>query len=44
MVNKKGDFLGFITDESDLVGMRVPGDKRVLTVVPPAGFNVLNES
>ena len=44
MVNKKGDFLGFITDESDLVGMRVPGDKRVLTVVPPAGFNVFKMS
>ena len=40
MLNTKGDFLGFITDENDLFGITVPGDNRVLTVVPPSGFNI----
>jgi hypothetical protein len=40
MVNKKGDFVHFINDENDLFGQTVPGDKRVLSVVAPNGYNV----
>ncbi len=40
MVNKKGNFVHFMNDENDLFGKTVPGDSRVLSVVPPNGYNV----
>ena len=40
MVKKKGDFVHFINEENDLFGQTVPGDKRVLSVVAPNGYNV----
>lgn len=42
MVNKKGDFVHFINDENDLFGQTVPGDKRVLSIVTPNGYNVFS--
>lgn len=40
MVNKKGNFVHFMNDENDLFGKTVPGDSRVLSIVPPNGYNV----
>jgi len=44
MLNKRGDFLGVINDENDLFGKTVPGDKRVLSIVPPEGMNLFKEA
>tara|TARA_R110000765_G_C18927782_1_gene606527 strand:- start:8 stop:1966 length:1959 start_codon:yes stop_codon:yes gene_type:complete len=40
MLNRQGNFVHFMNDENDLFGYTVPGDSRVLSVLPPTGYNV----
>lgn len=42
--NTKGDMVHFIHDKNDLFGMTPPGDKQVISVAVPNGYNVFNPS
>ena len=44
MINTKGDFVHFMNDENDLFGLVPPGHKRVLSVLPPNGYNMFKKA
>jgi hypothetical protein len=44
MMDRKGNVLHMISDENDLLGQKVPGDKNVITVTPPSRFNIFEET
>lgn len=43
VINTKGDTVHFIADKNDLFGMTPPGDKQVISVAVPNGYNVFNK-
>lgn len=43
VMNTKGDMVHFIADKNDLFGMTPPGDKQVISVAVPNGYNVFNK-
>jgi len=42
MVDAKGNFVHVLNDENDLFGFVAPGDKRIVSVAVPNGYNVFN--
>lgn len=43
VINTKGDTVHFIADKNDLFGMTPPGDKQVISIAVPNGYNVFNK-
>ena len=43
VLNTKGDMVHFIHDKNDLFGMTPPGDKQVISIAVPNGYNVFNK-
>jgi hypothetical protein len=43
VMNTKGDTVHFIADKNDLFGMTPPGDKQVISIAVPNGYNVFNK-
>lgn len=43
VMNTKGDMVHFIADKNDLFGMTPPGDKQVISIAVPNGYNVFNK-
>lgn len=43
VLNTKGDTVHFIHDKNDLFGMTPPGDKQVISIAVPNGYNVFNK-
>ena len=43
VVSKDGNVMHYMNDENDLFGFSMPGDKRVVTVTPPAVYNVFKD-
>lgn len=42
VVKSNGDFVHFMNDKNDLMGLKVPGDGDVVSLVVPSGYNVFN--